>query len=563
MCQNSQEERITATPEQGEYFSSRRNFWSEVKVQSQTAVPTVLSNLLYRIPWLISLRFVGNIGSQELAAAALATTLCNVTGMSLSVGLSFALSTLAGQARGDCLSQNYTDETKSTAEASVVSVETDSLLSDKKKQSNRQPVLTLLYLYRGLFIQLLFVIPVGVWWLCGIESTLLALGQGPVLSQMTDQYLRILTPGLWSFSINMTLTTWLQAIGLADIPAYAAAVGLALHIPLNLLFVSIYGYLGVASATVCFQLVQPVLILSYLLGTSHGRSRVLKHCGAGLVNRDDKVSLFSGGVELKLAVKSLSGICSYLGLALPGIIVISEWWASEVTIFLAGRLAPNPDFALSGMSIYQCINSFCFMIPVGCSVATATRVATLLGQGRPNEAEFSGYVGVACAALLSFGTGSILWWTPHTTFPSLFTPDPNVIQQASQTLPLLAFYVFADGVQTTLNGILKGCGRQRIAMPIVVVAYWIVGVPLAYHLTFVRNDGFMCQDDFYCGIRGLVTGMTTGTWIHLILMAMAVLGTTRWPLEARRAQERLAVDKVHQREEKTDDAANGVEIISI
>lgn len=57
--------------------------------------------LLYKFPWLISLRFVGGIGAEELAAAALAATLCNVTGLSLSVGLSSALTTLTGQARGD------------------------------------------------------------------------------------------------------------------------------------------------------------------------------------------------------------------------------------------------------------------------------------------------------------------------------------------------------------------------------------------------------------------------------------------------------------------------------
>ena len=75
-----------------------RFLW-EVMEQSRTSVPAMLGMLLYKVPWLLSLRFVGNIGSKELAAAALATTLCNVTGMSLSVGLSSALTTLTGQAQ--------------------------------------------------------------------------------------------------------------------------------------------------------------------------------------------------------------------------------------------------------------------------------------------------------------------------------------------------------------------------------------------------------------------------------------------------------------------------------
>ena len=42
-------------------------------------------------------------GHMLLAAVSLAGTLCNVTGLSLCVGMSSALTTLAGQARGDFL----------------------------------------------------------------------------------------------------------------------------------------------------------------------------------------------------------------------------------------------------------------------------------------------------------------------------------------------------------------------------------------------------------------------------------------------------------------------------
>ena len=82
----------------------------EMVVQSKTALPTLQSMVLTRIPWLISLRFVGGMGAPQLAAAALATTLCNVTGMSLSVGLSSALSTLSGQAKGELISRIIHDK---------------------------------------------------------------------------------------------------------------------------------------------------------------------------------------------------------------------------------------------------------------------------------------------------------------------------------------------------------------------------------------------------------------------------------------------------------------------
>jgi len=179
--------------------------------------------LLYRLPWLLSLAFVGSIGSKELAAAALATTLCNVTGMSLSVGLSSAITTLTGQARGELLARGEEkksltlarrDEMKETSSCDetmplnktvvgkAVSSDVESYASastnvdDTSEESTR--ILPLVYLYRGIFIQLAFVLPVGFYWLHGFKPVLLYLGQGEELSTMTQQYLRILTPGLWA-----------------------------------------------------------------------------------------------------------------------------------------------------------------------------------------------------------------------------------------------------------------------------------------------------------------------------------------------------------------------------
>ena len=94
-------------------------------------------------------------------------------------------------------------------------------------------------------------------------------------------------------------------------------------------------------------------------------------------------------------------------------------------------------------------------------------------------------------------------------------------------------------MQAALNGIVKGCGKQVVTIPIVVVAYWICAVPLGYYLAFVRNDGIMCDDSFFCGVKGLVTGATTGTVIHMLLLAVVVLGYTDWEEEVYKARDRI------------------------
>lgn len=517
-------------------------FITETSAQLRTALPTLACMVLNRLPWLISLRFVGDIGSNELAAAALASTLCNVTGLSFSVGMSSAITTLTGQARGDLMARVNSRQTgeKNTKIDSFDS-ETTSLLGNATEESESQgtPLPPMVFLFRGMFTQMMFVIPIGFLWIYGVKDILLVLGQGEHLSLMTQDYLRILTPGLWSFSINWTLTAWLQSIEMADVPAWTSAFGLFIHVPCNLLYIYKFGwgYLGVAAGTVTYQLIQPVLALAYLFGTTHGRNRILKNTFASGVGR----SSLSFWPEANLAVKDGRGIRAYLSLAIPGIVSISEWWASEVAIFLSGLLKPNPVLALGGMTIYQSLNAFCFMFSIAFSVAGSTRVSNLLGAGQAQSASYSAKVAVGFTVIVSGSLGCLLLLLPHTLFPSMFAPNEiDLVNEASLTLPLLSLYVLADGIQNTFNGILKGCGRQVWAMPVVVLAYWMIGLPVGYYLSFIRYGGQMYSGTL-SGIVGLVAGMTIGTCLHMFLFAILVANTD-WKGESRRARERIRND---------------------
>ena len=55
-----------------------------------------------------------------------------------------------------------------------------------------------------------------------------------------------------------------------------------------------------------------------------------------------------------------------------GMLLISEWWASE-TVVIMGGLLPDPERQLSAMNIYQLTNAMCFMLPLGMAVAVGTR----------------------------------------------------------------------------------------------------------------------------------------------------------------------------------------------
>jgi hypothetical protein len=78
-------------------------------------------------------------------------------------------------------------------------------------------------------------------------------------------------------------------------------------------------------------------------------------------------------VESVVVMATTNGVRSLTWLLCgPGLLLMSELWASEVAVMLAGLLT-DPARALSIMAIYQTINGLYFMLPLGIGASAATR----------------------------------------------------------------------------------------------------------------------------------------------------------------------------------------------
>ena len=132
------------------------------------------SSILWCFPFILYRNT--DYGSQELAAAALAQSLANITGMSVGVGLSTALSTLSGQSHGAASMDSHSKDRNND----VIDAEKQSLVNKKSLNS------TTLYLVRGIFVAFTFVVPIGLYWLRGMKPLLIRLGQGETVSEMTE-----------------------------------------------------------------------------------------------------------------------------------------------------------------------------------------------------------------------------------------------------------------------------------------------------------------------------------------------------------------------------------------
>ena len=188
--------------EKAEASAALGGFFGEGVAQLRLALPVSLSMICNRVMSLTSVAFVGHLGSLPLAGAALATTLGNVTGNSVMVGMASACSTLGGQAFG---AERYSELGRVTQ--------------------------------RALVILTLAACPIALSW-SAAEPALLALGQDPAIARASATYLETLIPGLFFYAWNVVLQAYMQSQGITKPGAVAGVVAALLHVPANVAFLA-------------------------------------------------------------------------------------------------------------------------------------------------------------------------------------------------------------------------------------------------------------------------------------------------------------------------------------
>ena len=473
-------------------------FWDEARGQLSLALPVSLSMVCNRVMSLTSVAFVGHLGALPLAAAALATTLGNVTGNSIMVGMASASSTIGGQAFG------------------------------AKRYATLGAVMQ-----RCLLILTVAAVPVAATW-TNAEAVLLRLGQDPDIARLSGLYMRCLIPGLFFYAWNISTQAYMQSQRITKPSAVAGVVAAAAHVPMNYLFIHTFGW-GYAGAGLATSWSNGVVLCVNVVYLCHFKDRDARRVSVLEVTNVDDAPSGDDDAAARVSSRTWTGWSlrdatsewlPFLRLALPGVLMMAEWWASELNILIAGWL-PDPERNVAAVSIFQITNALAFMLPIGFSVAALTRASNELGAGRARRAEFASDVAFAMILAVECVVSVVILLVKD-AWARLYTSDARVVSLVSKLLVPLAVYTAFDGALCVATGAIKACGKQWVAGPVVLFAYYVVGIPLAYYLAFTRRQGAM----------GLAIGATVGTMIHAAIIIAAVRRTD-WPLEARRAAERV------------------------
>ena len=107
--------------------------------------------------------------------------------------------------------------------------------------------------------------------------------------------------------------------------------------------------------------------------------------------------------------------------------------------------------------------------------------------------------------LVVVGAGS--WGT---TVAAIASANAEVVRFAASFLAFAAAFQIFDGLQVSAAGALTGLKDTRVPMVLALVAYWLVGVPVAVLFAFVVGlEG-----------RGLWLGLTIGLAAAAVLLLL-------------------------------------------
>ena len=117
-----------------------------------------------------------------------------------------------------------------------------------------------------------------------------------------------------------------------------------------------------------------------------------------------------------------------------------------------------------------------------------------------------GWLAIYLIVFLEIGvTASILCFGTH--FVDFFTTDEPVRKLAKESLTFLSVFCFFDAVQGVISGILRGSGKQMIGAVANIIAFYVIGLPLAYYFCFKTS----------LGITGLMLGLSGGVFFQDIV----------------------------------------------
>jgi len=329
----------------------------------------------------------------------------------------------------------------------------------------------------------------------------LALAQvAPEVETKTRAYLRSIALGIPAMLMFRVFYSFTTAVSLPRVIMALNLAGLALKVPLNLVFM--HGYLGMPALGGPGCAVSSSII-SWLLAVA-----------AWLVCRyDSRYRPFD--VFSRWSWPRWSDQLRLLQIGLP----IGFNFLVDVTsfTFMALFIARLGTASSAGHQVAANFTALIYMMPLAMASATGVLTGQAIGAGDARRARLTGLVGIgsglACACVVA-----LFVWFGRDGIAGLYTRDNDVRQIAASLLAYVAAYHLFDAASAIAVSALRGYKKTVVPMLCNIVALWGLGLCGGYVLALGSPQ---------MGAAGFWVGGTAGLVAGCILIVLYFLKVSR------------------------------------
>ncbi|UTY55932.1 MATE family efflux transporter [Massilia sp. erpn] len=198
-------------------------------------------------------------------------------------------------------------------------------------------------------------------------------------------------------------------------------------------------------------------------------------------------------------------IKSMLLLGLPiGVTYFAEVSAFGAVSLLVARFGVNE---VSANQIALNFSSLVFMVPVSFGIGLITRVGQAMGEGNPERARFTAWVGVAMSLGFAVLSATLIALFRH-EIARAYTTDVAVQELTAHLLLFAAIFQLSDATQVATSCAIRGYKVTRPPMKIQLLAFWGFALPLGYLLGLAPS---------WFPLSPAAPMASAGFWIGLVL----------------------------------------------
>jgi MATE family multidrug resistance protein len=419
------------------------------------AIPVVISQLGHTLVQIADSVIVGHFANTaSLAAVSLVNSIFMIT-MVIGMGISYGLTPLIAQHNG------------------------------RHEQAECGQLLS-----NSLFINVLC----GITLFCMVYfGSLLAidhLGQSPEVVRLAKPYLLLLGISIIPMLVFNTFKQFAEGLGFTKQAMLISIWGNVLNVLIGVVLVkgmfgiAPMGIRGVGYSTLTDRCIMAIVMCAYVFRSHHFKP-YLKGFALKNIDRVRSIRIFKIGAPV--ALQYTFEIGAFGGAALlMGTFGATVQAAHQVAISLAAAT---------------------YMMASGVSAAAAIKSGNYFGAGNFQQLRLSAISSYHIIILFMSFTAIVFAFGNH-LLPWIITSDQSVINVAAQLLIIAAFFQLFDGAQVVGLGILRGMGDVNVPTFITFIAYWVIGLPIAYLL------GLKMQ----LGPQGVWYGLVLGLLVASVLL---------------------------------------------